>query len=263
MDDILFRALTGALILAAMLGPLGSFVVWRRMAYFGDTIAHASLLGVALSLLSRGALPMTPAIFLVALGVAVTLSRLTRGNVLQADTILGMLAHATLAIGLVLVAINREVRIDVNAYLFGDVLTIDWRDVALLALLAAVALVTLIVRWRRLLVATVHPAIAQIEGVSPAREQLVLTLLLAAAIAVAIKFTGMLLITALLVIPAATARFFAKAPAQMAVLASLCGMMAVSSGLLAAFQFDTPAGPTMVVAAAIIFVLSASRFRPR
>ncbi len=254
MDEVVLRALAGALILAVMLGPLGAFVVWRRMAYFGDTIAHSALLGVALSLLAEGAVPITPAIFLVAISVALILAHYSRDARLQADTILGILAHGALALGLVLVSLNRHVAVDVNAYLFGDVLAIDWQDVGVLAGLAVLVLAVLKLYWRRLLMTTIDAAIAQVDGIPIARMQLVLTLLLAAVIAVAIKLTGVLLITALLVMPAAAARYLAKTPLQMAVLASGVGMLSVSGGLFGAMQIDVPAGPMMVVAAAILFV---------
>ena len=160
-----------------------------------------------------------------------------------------------LALGLVLVALNRDVQVDVNAYLFGDVLAIGWEDVGVLATLAALVLLVLRAQWRHLLMTTIDPAIAQVDGVNVARTQLVLTLLLAAVIAVAIKLTGILLITALLVMPAAAARYLSKTPIQMAAFASLLGMLSVSGGLFAALNIDAPAAPMMVVTAACVFVL--------
>jgi zinc transport system permease protein len=242
-------------VLAVMLGPLGAFVVWRQMAYFGDTIAHSALLGVALSLMAHGALPMTPAILVVALTVAFILSRYGRDARFHTDTLLGILAHGALALGVVLVALNREVQVDVNAYLFGDVLAISWADVAWLAGLAVLVVATLHRQWRALLMATIDPAMAQVAGIHVARQQLLLTLLLAAVIAVAIKITGVLLITALLIMPAAAARTLAKSPVQMAVLASVIGVVSVTAGLFGSLAIDAPTGPMMVVAAAIIFVL--------
>lgn len=257
MDELIARALCAGLLLAAMLGPLGSFVVWRRMAYFGDTIAHSALLGVALSLLIGEALPMHVGIFLVAITVALLLARSTRDTRFNTDTMLGILAHGALAFGLVLVALNREMQVDVNAYLFGDILAIDWTDVGVLAGLAAMVMLTLFCQWRALLMTTIDPAIAKVEGVNTARATMLLTLLLAAVIAVAIKLTGMLLITALLVIPAATARYFAKTPVQMALMASAVGMLSVGGGLFAALHVDVPTAPMMVVVAVALFVISA------
>ena len=255
ITEFVLRALAGAVLLAIMLGPLGAFVVWRRMAYFGDTIAHSALLGVALSLLVNGALPMTAAIFFVAISVALILAHYSRDARLHADTVLGILAHGALALGLVLVSLNTGTRADVNAYLFGDVLAIDWWDIGILAALAAGVLAVLWRYWRPLLMTTIDPAIARVDGINIARMQLVLTLVLAAVIAVAIKLTGVLLITALLVMPAAAARYLSKTPLQMAVLASVMGVVSVSGGLLGALYIDVPTGPMMVVMAAIVFVL--------
>lgn len=257
MDELLLRALIGALIMAAMLGPLGTFVVWRRMAYAGDTIAHSALLGVALSLASGGVLPMTPAIVLVGATVAIILARYARDVRFHSDTLLGILAHGALALGIVLITLNREVTVDVNAYLFGDILAIDWQDVGTLAALAACVIAVVVTHWRRWLMSVIDPDIAAIEGVNVARQHLLLTLLLAVVIAVAIKLTGVLLITALLIMPAATARHFARTPAQMAMLASLSGMASVSAGLYASLKLDAPTGPMMVVAAALLFTLCA------
>lgn len=254
MTEVIIHALVAALLLAAMLGPLGAFVVWRRMAYFGDTIAHASLLGVALSLLVGDALPMTFAVFLVAGVVALVLVRYARDRRFHADTVLGILAHSALALGLVLVSLNRSVQVDINAYLFGDVLTTDVADIGLLAMLSMAVVGIIIARWRRLLMATIHPDIAQVEGVNTSREQLILTLLLAAVIAVSIKLTGILLITALLIIPAAGARYLAKSPVQMAVFSGIVGMLSVSGGLLASLQWDVPTAPMMVVVSAALFM---------
>lgn len=254
MDEFVLRALVGGLLLAAMLGPLGSFVVWRRMAYFGDAIAHAALLGVAISLLSNGVIPMALAMFTVAAAIALVLTRFTADRRFHADTLLGLLAHGSLALGIVLVALAREIRVDINAFLFGDILAIDWADVHVLVGLV-LGILGLVWRfWRPLLIASIDPAIARVEGIHPARMQLLLTLMLAAVIAVAIKLTGVLLITALLIVPAASARTLAKTPAQMALFASLIGMLSIGGGLFASLQIDAPSGPMMVVLAAIIFV---------
>jgi zinc transport system permease protein len=256
MDELVLRALVGALLMATMLGPLGAFVVWRRMAYFGDTIAHSALLGVAVSLLVGGALPMVGGIFIVAMMVALILSRYAKDARFHHDTLLGILAHGALALGLVLVSLNHSVQVDINAYLFGDVLAMDWADTGMLAALALVVLIIIRWQWRALLMTTIDPAIAKVEGVNVARTQLILTLVLAGVIALAIKLTGILLITALLVIPAAATRSVARSPAQMAVFASVLGMLSVTGGLFAALTIDVPTAPMMVVVASTVFVLS-------
>ena len=254
MDEFVLRALVGALLLAVMMGPLGALVVWRQMAYFGDTIAHASLLGVALSLLSAGAVPMALAMLAVALAAALILARYARDTRFSSDTLLGIIAHGALALGVMLVAMNHTIRVDMNAYLFGDILAIDWADVAMLAVLAISVLALLWWHWRALLMMAIDPAIAAVEGVNVARTHLLLTLLLATVIALAIPLTGVLLMTALLVIPAAAARYVSYAPVQMAMRATLLAMVSVSAGLFISLKMDAPSGPAMVVCAALLFV---------
>lgn len=254
MDEITLRALLASVMLAAAMGPLGSLVVWRRLAYFGDTIAHAALLGVAISLIAN-VVPMTLAMFGVALVVALLMARGLGDGRFHSDTLLGILAHGTLALGLLLVSMTRDIRVDVNAYLFGDVLAVDWADTALLAGLCSIVLVTLAFAWRPLLMVTIDRAIAHVEGVNVKRSEQMLVILLAAVIAVAIKLVGVLLITALLIMPAAAARYLAKSPAQMAVIASIVGMFSVSAGLYGSIAINAPTGPLMVVVAALSFLL--------
>lgn len=253
MVELSLPVLGGAILLAAMLGPLGSFVVWRKMAYFGDTVAHASLLGVALSLTT--ALPMQAAIFLVAISVALILAHYTRRQQFEADTILGILAHSGLAFGILLISLAGAPGIELEEYLFGNVFTLEMQDFIHIGLLAVAVFAILARYWRALLIATIDPAVATVEGVSPAKMQLLITLLLAAVVAFTVKLTGALLITALLIIPPASVRYLAHSPRQMAVLASLFGISATTVGLITALRLETPAGPTIVASAAALFVL--------
>lgn len=253
MDDFLTRALLGGFGVALAAGPLGAFVVWRRMAYFGDTLAHSGLLGVALGMV----LQINPQLGVAAtcLLIAIALVLLQRQRALAADTLLGILAHTSLSLGLVTLAFLETVRIDLTSYLFGDILAISPDDLYWIwggTLLALAALVRL---WRPLLAATVHEELAQVEGVPVFAVRLAFMLLIAIVIAVAMKVVGILLITSLLIIPAATARRFAHSPESMAVLASGLGCVAVGAGLWASLRWDTPAGPSVVVAATTLFVL--------
>ena len=253
MDDFLTRALLGGFGVALAAGPLGAFVVWRRMAYFGDTLAHSGLLGVALGMV----LQINPQLGVAAtcLLIAIALVLLQRQRALAADTLLGILAHTSLSLGLVTLAFLETVRIDLASYLFGDILAISFDDLYWIwggTLLALAALVRL---WRPLLAATVHEELAQVEGVPVFAVRLAFMLLIAIVIAVAMKVVGILLITSLLIIPAATARRFAHSPESMAVLASGLGCVAVGAGLWASLRWDTPAGPSVVVAATTLFVL--------
>ena len=251
MDDFLLRAGVAGIGVAAVAGPLGAFVVWRRMAYFGDTLAHAALLGVALGVVAG--ISVNLGIVIVCAGVAAALVLLQQQRMLASDTLLGLLAHSSLSLGLVALALLETVRVDLLSYLFGDILAVSPTDMAWIYGGGALALAVLIAIWRPLLSITVNEDLARVEGVNALRVRLVFMLLIALVIAVALKVVGMLLITSLLIIPAAAARRFAATPEQMAALAAVIGIVAVVGGLAGSWQFDTPSGPSIVLAAALLF----------
>ena len=254
LEDFFTRALLAGIGLALVAGPLGCFIVWRRMAYFGDTMAHSALLGVALAFLFD--LNLTIGVFVVAALVSVALVLLQRRNALSTDALLGILSHSTLALGLVLVAFMTWVRIDLMGFLFGDILAVSVADIAVIYAGGAAVLVVLALIWRSLLASTVNAEVAEAEGLHPEVTRLVFMLLLAVVIAIAMKLVGVLLITSLLIIPAATARRFSASPEQMAVIAALAGAISVTGGLFGSLNYDTPSGPSIVVAALVLFLLS-------
>ena len=254
LDDFLIRALLAGVGLALITGPLGCFIVWRRMSYFGDTMSHSALLGVALALLLD--IDMMAGVFAVAALVSIALLLLQRSDALPADALLGILSHATLAVGLVLVAFMTWIRVDLMGFLFGDILAVTRADIATVWIGGAVMLGIVAWLWRPLLAATVNAELAEAEGLAPGRSRVVFMLLMAAVIAIAMKIVGILLITSLLIIPAATARRFSATPESMAVFASLTGALAVAAGLGGSLQFDTPSGPSIVVAALVLFLAS-------
>jgi len=254
MADFLLNALLAGLALALVAGPLGSFVVWRRMAYFGDTLSHAALLGVAVGLL----LDVSPTLAVIAgcLLLAVLLVALQQRQALASDTLLGILAPSTLSLGLVVLSFMRDVRIDLMGYLFGDLLAVGPTDLAWILGGSALVLLLLVPLWRPLLAITVHEELARVEGLPVAGIRLALMLLIALVIAVAMKIVGVLLITSLLIIPPAAAQRHARTPEQMAIGASVLGMLAVCAGLSLSWFQDTPAGPSIVVSAAALFLAS-------
>lgn len=259
LGDFFWRALIGGLGVALVAGPLGCFVVWRRMAYFGDTLAHSALLGVALGFLLQ--LPMNLTIALTCVGLAIVLVMLARSQSLATDTLLGILAHSALAIGLVSLSFMPDARVDLSAYLFGDLLAMRRSDLIWIYGGAAVVLGLLWWLWRGLLMSTLHEELAKVEGVPVERLRLVLMLMFSLVIAVAMKIVGVLLITALLIIPAATARRLAGSPEQMVVLAMGAGMLAVAGGLSASWHFNSPAGPSIVVVAFALFAITYATIR--
>jgi len=254
MDDFILRALAAGLGVALVAGPLGCFVVWRRMSYFGATLAHSALLGVALGFL----FDVNPTIGIVAVCVAVSLllAGLERNRIFASDTLLGILAHGTLAAGLIAMAALPTVRLDLMGYLFGDILAVTRADLTWIGLGGAGSLIALAALWRPLLALTAHEELARAEGVAVERTRLVFMLLIAFVIAVAMKIVGVLLIVSLLIIPAACARRFAATPEAMAALAALAGCLAVAGGLAASFRWDAPAGPAIAATATALFFLS-------
>ena len=251
----MIRALIGGSGVAAVAGPLGAFVVWRRMAFFGSTLSHSALLGVALGFLLG--INLNVGIFAVTAVVAVSLVALGRRAHLSDDTLLGILAHASLALGLIVLASMEAWRVDLMAYLFGDVLAATIGDIALIYGGGAVVIGVLVFLWRPLLSATVHEELAAVEGVPVTAVNLGFMLLLAMVVALAMKIVGILLVTSLIIIPAATARRFSATPEAMAVLAAVIGCLAVAGGLAGSMAFDTPSGPSIVVAAFALFLVSA------
>ncbi len=253
-DDFLVRAGLAGVGLALATGPLGAFVVWRRMAYFGDATAHAAILGVALALATD--LPIGVGTLTVALAMAVTVATLAaRGWAM--DTTLGVLAHSALAFGLVAISFVPGVRTDLSAYLFGDILAVSRGDLGYIWAGALLVAGLLFWRWDALLTTTLNEDLAHASGLHPNRERLVLTLALALVVAVALKVVGALLIAAMLIIPAAAARGLTRSPESMALVAVMIGALSSLVGLQVSLSQDTPAGPSIVACAAGVFAVSA------
>lgn len=237
---------------AAVAGPLGCFLVWRRLAYFGDTLAHSALLGVAIGLLL--AVDVALPVLAVALTLAVLLGLLQTRQRLASDTLLGIFSHGSLALGMVLIALLPASNVDVMGYLFGDLLVVGATDVWTIFSVSGLALVLLLLAWRSLLAITVDEALAHVEGHRVFWLRMLLMCLLAFVVAAAMKVVGALLITSLLIIPAASARIVSRSPEAMAVMASLFGILAVLFGLYGSWHWDLPSGPAIVVAETAIFI---------
>ena len=253
LEDFFWRAMLAGIGVALVAGPLGCFVVWRKMAYFGDTMAHSALLGVALGLLF-GVAPMI-GVFAVGLVVALLLSGFLQKPFLSGDTLLGTLSHASLALGVLLISLMTWLRVDLLGYLFGDILSVTRTDLLWIYAVGGITLILLARLWRPLLALTVDRELAGAEGMNVISCELTLMLVIAAVIALAMKVVGILLITSLLIIPAAAARHLCRTPEQMAVAAAIIGVLSVALGLFASFHFDTPSGPSIVTAAVFLFML--------
>ncbi len=257
MPDFIILALTAGCLVALMAGPLGSFAVWRRMAYFGDTLAHSALTGVAFGLILSVNINIAVTVFCLLLALLLVLLQHNRS--IATDTLLGILSHSMLALGLIVVSVFSDGRVDLYGYLFGDLLSVTNDDLITIGITAAIVLPMIVWLWRPLISITVHEELAQVEGVPVTWVRTALMLMMALLIAVAMKVVGVLLITALLIIPSAASRRLVNTPEQMAVSASAIGMLAIAGGLASSFYWDTPAGPSAVICASIVFALSLFR----
>ncbi len=254
MIEFLLPSIFAGLGIALIAGPLGSFVVWRKMAYFGDTLAHASLMGIAFGFLLDVNLYLALTVCCIAL--AIILVSLQKQQLVATDTLLGILAHSSLSLGLVTVSVLDNVRIDLMSYLFGDLLAVTPEDLIYIYVGVAVISALMLFFWRSLLSTTVNEDLAAVEGHNVDLMRLILMLMVGLVIAIGMKFVGALIMTSLLIIPAATARRFASTPEQMAILASCIGAIAVLLGLSMSWHYDTPAGPSVVISATAMFLFA-------
>lgn len=256
LDDFLTRAAIAGIGTAILAAPLGCFVVWRRMAYFGETVAYSGLLGVALGFLLG--IDLTLGVIATAIAMALLLTGFQAQRAIPYDTLLGILAHSSLAAGLIAASFVGGARLDLMGYLFGDILAVSKADVAWIWGGAAAVLAVLLWLWRPLLAMTVNEDLAAAEGVPVRRTGTAFILLIAVTVALAMKVIGILLITSLLIFPTAAARPFARTPEQMALLAGIAAAAAVLGGLYLSLKLDTAAGPSIVIALAALFFLVAA-----
>ena len=251
LDDFFWRAVIAGMGVAILAGPLGCFVIWRRMSYLGDTMAHSALLGIALGIFLE--VDLIFGVFVVVIAVAMILFIFQRQKQLANDAVLGTLSHASLAMGVLAISLMSWVNVDLMGYLFGDILAVDMTDLYWIYGGGLLIMLIFLWLWRPLLALTFDSELAQAEGVPVIRVQLIFMLLIAAVIALSMKIIGILLVTSLLIIPVSAARRFSRTPEQMALGGALIGMASVGLGLWASLQIDTPSGPSIVIAAVLFF----------
>ena len=253
-DDFIVRAFAAGIGLAFITGPLGCFIVWRRLSYFGDTIAHSALLGVVIAYALNFNLII--AVFVVSCLLALSLLFLQKRTNLPDDALLGLLAHSVLAIGLVLLGILSFIRIDLMGLLFGDILSVNVTDLLFVWIGGGIVLIVLILIWRPLFAGTVNLELAKAEGLNPDLANAIFTLLIASVIAISIKIVGILLITGLLIIPASASRNLSSTPIQMAIISSIIGVASVVLGIQTSMIWNTPTGPTILTITLGVFILT-------
>ncbi|MDA7847379.1 metal ABC transporter permease [Candidatus Pelagibacter sp.] len=254
LDDFFIRALIAGIGIALVAGPLGCFVIWRRLSFFGDTLSHSALLGVTLALSFD--INIALSVFFVSSAVALVLLKLQKTTNLPGDALLGLLAHSSLAVGLVVISFLSFIRFDIMGLLFGDILAVAPNDIFIIWIGGVLILLVLNIIWKPLFASTVNYELAEAEGMNPARVNAIFTILMAAIIAISIKMVGLLLITGMLIIPAAMARNLSNNPVQMVVYSVIGGLLSVIVGLIASLELNSPSGPSIITAALVLFILS-------
>ena len=254
LDDFFIRALIAGIGVALVTGPLGCFVVWRRLSYFGDTLSHSALLGVTIAYSFE--LNIALSVFIISSVVALILIQLQKKTNLPGDALLGLLAHSSLAVGLVVIGFLTFIRFDIMGLLFGDILAVTTNDLIIIWTGGALILFVLKLIWKPLFASTVNYELAEAEGLNPDRSKAIFTILMAAVIAISIKMVGLLLITGMLIIPAAMARNISDSPKKMVLYSIIGGLLSVISGLFSSLEFNTSSGPSIIMAALVLFILS-------
>ena len=254
LDDFFVRALIAGIGVALVTGPLGCFVVWRRLSYFGDTLSHSALLGVTLAFSFD--INIAFSVFIISSAVALILLKLQKTTNLPGDALLGLLAHSSLAVGLVVIGFLSFIRFDIMGLLFGDILAVTENDLIIIWVGGAIILFVLKLIWKPLFASTVNYELAEAEGMRPERVNAIFTILMAAIIAISIKMVGLLLITGMLIIPAAMARNISNNPKQMVLFSIIGGLLSVVMGLFGSLEINTPSGPSIITAGLILFILS-------
>jgi zinc transport system permease protein len=254
IPDFLLFALIGGLGLAIVSAPLGVFMVWQRQSYFAATLAHSALFGISIGLFLQ--LDLTISVIAISVIIGALIFWLNQTKELSSDTLLGIMAHSSLALGLILISLQDAVQIDLMGYLFGDILSIKLSDLVLIALTGLLVSFFFLKQWKSMLNITLNAELAKVEGVQVKKVQLQFILLLAFMIALSMKIVGVLLVTSLLIIPAAAARPIAKSPEQMMLFSMLIGCLAVVTGIGSSFFVDIPTGPAIVTAATAMFLIT-------
>ena len=253
LDDFFIRAIIAGIGIAIVTGSLGCFIVWRRLSFFGDTLAHSALLGVTLAVTID--INIAFSVFVTSSAVALILIKLQKKTNLPGDALLGLLAHSSLAVGLVVIGFLTFIRFDIMGLLFGDILAVNKQDLLTIWIGGALILLVLKLIWKPLFASTVNYELAEAEGLNPDRAKAIFTILLAAIIAISIKLVGVLLITGMLIIPTAMSRNLSDNPKKMVLFSIIGGMMSVLIGLFSSLEFNTPSGPSIIAAALLLLSL--------
>ena len=252
-DPFIIRGIIAGIAVALISGLVGCFVVWRRLSYYGESIAHSSLLGAGIGILIG--IGINFGVVFICLLFGILFLWLQQSKALSSDTLLGVLAHFALAVGIIVISFNK-IKIDLHAFLFGDILTVSITDIWGMYIGVLIAITLILSNWSSLLLVTLDEDLAKSEGINPLYVNILLTTIMTIVVALSLQIIGLLLITAMLIIPAATARRLVNSPEGMAIVATLIGIFSVVFGIYLSVEMDLPSGPSIVVVSSILFFVS-------
>ncbi|KDB19613.1 metal ABC transporter permease [Wolbachia endosymbiont of Glossina morsitans morsitans] len=252
-QDFFINSLVAVVVISLVTGALGSFMIWQRLSYLGDSLSHSSLLGVALALIFE--ISPSLSIMLIAITFAILLS-LNFNRLYSADTILNIVTNVVLSSSLILMSFLPSGNNSIISSLFGDILTLDQSDIVLIFLTSAVVTLILIFRWRYWLMISINQDLAVVEKINVNFVRLEFLITLAIFIAIAAKLIGILLVAAFLLIPAASARLISKTPMEMIIVATVFSVISGISGLMLSASFDLLTGPAIILVAAVYLIIA-------
>ena len=252
-DPFIIRGIIAGIAVALVSGLVGCFVVWRRLSYYGESIAHSSLLGAGIGILLG--IGINFGVVFVCLIFGILFLWLQQSKSLSSDTLLGVIAHFALAIGIIVISFNK-IKIDLHAFLFGDILTVSSSDILGMYIGVIIVITLILSNWSSLVLATIDEDLAKSEGINPLYVNVLLTTIMTIVVALSLQIIGLLLITAMLIIPAATARRLTNSPESMVVVSTTIGIFSVIFGIYLSVELDLPSGPSIVVVGSILFFLS-------
>jgi ABC-type Mn2+/Zn2+ transport systems, permease components len=247
MDDFLLRSLLMGVGFSILAGPLGSVMVWRRLSFLGDTVAHSALLGLGFSLLFNVA--STVMLTIVCVVFAIALIFMPLRSKVSLDAVLAILSHGSLALGLVVLGLLKQSTLMLSGFLFGDILAVTPAEVIGTFALAGVMIVLLACFWRPFLTTLISEDLATADQVQIVWVKLAYAVTLGLAVGLLLKTIGVLLMTALLIIPATAARYIAQSPLQMMIISSCLAIVSYGFGFWGSYLWDTPTAPSVVVMA--------------
>ncbi|WP_343377602.1 iron chelate uptake ABC transporter family permease subunit [Buchnera aphidicola (Formosaphis micheliae)] len=255
ITELFLQGWLAGMLLTLVTGPLGSFIVWRRMTFLSDTLSHSSLLGLAGGIFFN-INPFYMVLFLLLI-LSLFIVILEQDLYLSLDLILGIMTNSAVSLSMIIFnCISEKDRIDVSNYFFGNLLKITLFDVVMVAMIITIILLILYIYWNKILLCSINPELAIIEGVNIFKIRLIFMFITTLTIIIAIKLIGSLIITSLLIMPAAIAKRFSSSPEQMAILATIIGMFGMTSGIIISILFSFPISSSIVLSLLIFFVIS-------